>query len=342
MALLGPIGGPRRCRHRVALLVNAAVALGLAYGDSSHFFSTTIGHGEASGIALGLLVRTSLCYGVFALAMQRWTTIKAATGDAIVEFLVAAQLYEPAQRLAEGYTDADADADEGRLFDGEYALRRWVDDHRERSFVFERGGGSCFALCCRGANVERVSDVLAVVGDAVPPLHRPPPARRVGDAARRTVDRVRECGHLRRCRRRDAHPLLRLVAREDAAGKTMPAPSRSPSPTAAARLRGASAGGGRACVPIRAVWGGHPRARGGGGEQDPDQPRARYDLETARRPPRLLRRPMARRRRPSGGLQDGRPVGDGGAVGGDGVWPRLDCVLGDADGFEVVVPPGRT
>ena len=92
---------------------------------------------------MGLLVRTSLCYGVFALAMQRWTTIKAATGDAIVEFLVAAQLYEPAQRLAEGYTDADADADEGRLFDGEYALRRWVDDHRERSFVFARGGGSC-------------------------------------------------------------------------------------------------------------------------------------------------------------------------------------------------------
>ena len=205
-----------------ALLVNAAVALGLAYGDSSHFFSTTIGHGEASGIALGLLVRTSLCYGVFALAMQRWTTIKAATGDAIVEFLVAAQLYEPAQRLAEGYTDADADADEGRLFDGEYALRRWVDDHRERSFVFARGGGSWFALCCRGANVERVSLTYWPSSETL--LHLCIVHHQLGALAMLldelstayenavTSDGVDDETRTRCCA---------LVAREDAAGKTM-------------------------------------------------------------------------------------------------------------------------
>ena len=336
------IGGPVAVVTEFALLVNAAVALGLAYGDSSHFFSTTIGHGEASGIALGLLVRTSLCYGVFALAMQRWTTIKAATGDAIVEFLVAAQLYEPAQRLAEGYTDADADADEAA---SSMASMRYGGGSTTTASACSssRAAAARGSRCCRGANVERVSPhLLAVVGDAAPPLHRPPPARRVGDAPRRTLDRVRECGHLRRRRRRDAHPLLRLVAREDAAGKTMlgrllevaiadplPPVSGAPAPAAGEPVS--------PYVPL----GSTPRARGGRGEQDPDQPRARSDLEL----PDGLRGCCAGRWPVADVPPEDSKMGDLSATVArwevTGFGPALDRVLGDADGFRVVVPPGH-
>ena len=192
-----------------------------------------------------------------------------------------------------------------------------------------------FALCCRGANVERVSLTYWPSSETL--LHLCIVHHQLGALAMLldelstayenavTSDGVDDETRTRCC--------ALVAARTRRARRCSAASSRSPSPTRCRPSRGAGAGGGRACVPIRAVRGGHPRARGGGGEQDPDQPRARSISKL----PDGLRGCCAGRWLVADVPPEDSKMGDLSATVArwevTGFGPALDRVLGDADGF---------
>ena len=226
-----------------ALLVNAAVALGLAYEDSSHS-STTIGHGRrrASRWACSCAPRS-------ATASSRWRCGDRRRSRPPLATPSSSSSSPPSstnRRSASPKVTPTPTPTPTRAASSMASMRYGGGSTTTASARSSSSAAAARASRCAAAapTSSACRDVLAVVGDAAPPLHRPPPARRVGDAARRTVDRVRECGHLRRCRRRCAPAAAPRRPRGRGGQDDARAPPRGRHRRpAAARLRGASAGG---------------------------------------------------------------------------------------------------